>query len=42
MPGSDELTFEEGMLRGTLQAITALLAPLVTASREFAENLVAN
>jgi hypothetical protein len=37
MPGSDELTFEEGMLRGTLQAITALLVPLVTASREFAE-----
>ena len=37
MPGSDELTFEEGMLRRTLQSITALLVPLATASREFAE-----
>jgi hypothetical protein len=42
MPGSDELTFEEGMLWGTLQAITALLVSLVTASREFAENPIAN
>jgi hypothetical protein len=43
MPGSDQkLTFDEGMLRRHLQAITALLVSLSLASREFAENPAAN
>jgi hypothetical protein len=43
MPGSEQkLTFDEGMLRRHLQAITALLIPLSLASREFAENPAAN
>jgi hypothetical protein len=38
MPGVDEkATFDEGMLRRHLHAITALLVPLALASREFAE-----
>jgi hypothetical protein len=38
MPGPDEkLTFNEEMLRRQLQAITALLVPLTSASRQFAE-----
>jgi hypothetical protein len=38
MPGSDQtLTFDEGMLRRKLQAITALLVGLASASPVFAE-----
>jgi hypothetical protein len=39
MPGPDQkLTFSEEMLRRQLQAITTLLVPLTSASRQFAEN----
>jgi hypothetical protein len=38
MPGSDEtLTFDEGMLGRKLKPIMALLVPLASASRQFAE-----
>lgn len=39
MPGlNEELTLDEEMLRRHLQAITALLVPLASASRQFAES----